>query len=255
MGLTSREKEEVIPGIIDTRIKATIEDTIVNAFQQGGVLAAIVPTIVSAVREAVVASIQAELAKYHEELHQQREEFKDLTTQYNNLKDEHSTLQAKVNNLEQYSRRNCVIISGIPESPGERSTDNAVLSVANDKLRCDPQLTINDIDRSHRLGKPRGDGKPRPIIAKFCSYRSKATIMRAKATTSGRAVLRESGIFVNDNLTKANMSLLKDARSLVKLNLLNQAWSYDGKIFIKTLKDERRLLFASVDLDIYRVSK
>ncbi|CAH1272871.1 Hypp4982 [Branchiostoma lanceolatum] len=133
--------------------------------------------------------------KYHEELHQQREEFKDLTTQYNNLKDEHNTLQAKVDNLEQYSRRNCVIISGIPESPGERSTDNSVLSVANDKLKCDPQLTINDIDRSHRLGKPRGDGKPRPIIAKFCSYRSKATIMRAKATTSGRAVLRENGDF------------------------------------------------------------
>ncbi|KAI8486039.1 hypothetical protein Bbelb_361390 [Branchiostoma belcheri] len=150
-------------------------------------------------------------------------------------KSEFNTLQTKVNNLEQYSRRNCAIISGIPETPGERSTDNPVLSVANDTLKCDPPLNINDIDRSHRLGKPRGDGKPRPIIVKFCSYRSKAALMRAK--TSGRAALKENGIFVNENLTKANMDLLKDARSLVKMKLLNQAWSYDGKIFVKTPQD------------------
>ncbi|XP_019646052.1 PREDICTED: uncharacterized protein LOC109486636 [Branchiostoma belcheri] len=251
MGLTAREKEDVIPGIVDTRIKAIIEDSIVNAFQHGGVLAAIVPSIVSAVREAVVDSIQAELAKHYEEAHQQREELEDLKMKYTNLKSEFNTLQTKVNNLEQYSRRNCVIISGIPETPGERSTDNPVLSVANDTLKCDPPFNINDIDRSHRLGKPRGDGKPRPIIVKFCSYRSKAALMRAK--TSGRAALKENGIFVNENLTKANMDLLKDARSLVKMKLLNQAWSYDGKIFVKTPQDERRVLYTAIDLDAYRV--
>ncbi|KAI8486088.1 hypothetical protein Bbelb_361880 [Branchiostoma belcheri] len=161
----------------------------------------------------------------------------------------------KVNNLEQYSRRNCAIISGIPETPGERSTDSPVLSIANDTLKCDPPLNINDIDRSHRLGKPIGDQRLRPIIVKFCSYRSKAALLRAKTTASGRATLKENGIDVNENLTKANMDLLKDARFLVKMKLLNQAWSYDGKIFVKTPQNERRVLYTSIDLDAYRVPK
>ncbi|KAI8483658.1 hypothetical protein Bbelb_385960 [Branchiostoma belcheri] len=188
MGLTAREKEDVIPGIVDTRIKAIIEDTIANAFQHGGevgVLAAIVPSIVSAVREAVVDSIQAELAKHYEGAHRQREELEDLKTKYTNLKSEFNTLQTKVNNLGQYSRRNCAIISGIPE------------------------------------------------------LKHLAALMRTKTTASGRAALKKNGIF--------------EARSLVKMKLFNQAWSYDGNIFVKTPQDERRVLYTSIDLDAYRV--
>ncbi|KAI8484044.1 hypothetical protein Bbelb_381620 [Branchiostoma belcheri] len=41
-----------------------------------------------------------------------------------------------------------VVIAGIPESPGDQSTDDAVLAVANTKLKCDPPINMQDIDRS-----------------------------------------------------------------------------------------------------------
>ena len=48
-------------------------------------------------------------------------------------------------------------------------TDNAVLSVANEKLGL--SLTRDCIDRSHRLGQAQStsNGKPRPIIVKLTS--------------------------------------------------------------------------------------
>ncbi|KAI8487882.1 hypothetical protein Bbelb_343300 [Branchiostoma belcheri] len=251
MGLTAKERDEVIPGIIDNRIRATIESAITTAFQQGEVLSAIIPTITSAVKDAVTVAVQAELSKLNDQLNLQQKQLQDLTTQVADLQGAYTTLQGKFNDLEQYSRRNCVIVSGIPESPGERGTDEAVLQVTN-KINCDPPLSTHDIDRSHRLGKKREDGKPRPVIVKFCSYRSKAIVMKAKSTADSRAILRKEGIFISENLTMQNRKLLYEARLLVKEKRINQAWTYDGKIFIKTIHDERRSIAKPSDLDAFR---
>ncbi|XP_035662423.1 uncharacterized protein LOC118406476 [Branchiostoma floridae] len=245
MGLTVKEKEEVIPNLIDARIKATIEAALVTALKQSDVLATIVPTIVSAVKESVRSSIQDELKKLQDQLVQQERKCTSLQEAYNNL-------EAKYNDLEQYSRRNCIVISGIPEPPVEEGTDNAVMELVNNKLKCDPPINNQHIDRSHRLGKPRTDGKPRPVIVKFVSYRQKSAVMRAKTKVDARDVLRKDKMYINDNLTKGNMQLLKEARSLVKSNHLNQSWSYDGKIFVKTLNGERQMIFKQADLDIFR---
>ena len=58
-------------------------------------------------------------------------------------------LERKLEDSEQYSRRNCVRIFGIPERKGEK-TDDIVLTIAKEKLGID--IDINDIDRSHRTG-------------------------------------------------------------------------------------------------------
>ena len=49
---------------------------------------------------------------------------------------------------EQYSRRNCLLVHGIPE--GQTDTSDAVLSLCNSQLGLD--LNRGHIDRSHRLG-------------------------------------------------------------------------------------------------------
>ncbi|XP_019639782.1 PREDICTED: uncharacterized protein LOC109481645 [Branchiostoma belcheri] len=255
MGLTNKEKEEIIPNIIDTRIKATIESAIVSVFQQGDVLAAIIPSIVTAVRDAVSSSVKEELAECHKELGRQGEELSNLTEKFTSLQRAHDALQAKVNDLEQYSRRNCVTITGIPEPPGEKSTDDAVLTVVNNTLGCDPPISLQDIDRCHRLGKPRSDGKPRPVIVKLCSYRCKASLMRAKSKPTSKANLSKDNIYINDNLTTGNLQLFKEARLLVKDKRLSQAWTYDGKIFVRSLNGERKMLRVSSDLDPFKSSE
>lgn len=73
-------------------------------------------------------------------------------------------MEEAVDNAEQYSRRNCLHIIGIQE------TDNKVLDdiVINLARSIDVELSLQDIDRSHRLGRPESGGigtrKPRDII-------------------------------------------------------------------------------------------
>ena len=67
------------------------------------------------------------------------------------LQDTNVSLTARVAFLEaqadQYSQRNCLRISGVPET-SDKSTDNIVMSIAND---IDSDIRIHDIDRRHRI--------------------------------------------------------------------------------------------------------
>ena len=60
----------------------------------------------------------------------------------------------KFDNIEQYSRRSCLILTGIKEQKGE-NTDNLVLNALHIHLGI--KLDLYEIDRSHRLGRKRND--------------------------------------------------------------------------------------------------
>ena len=76
-------------------------------------------------------------------------------------------LEHLVDRQEQYSRRNCLLVHGIAETNDE-NTDGLVLKKINEKL--DVEITENEIDRSHRIGRKKDGQKPRPIIAKITRY-------------------------------------------------------------------------------------
>ncbi len=145
---------------------------------------------------------------------------------------ENSELKAKVNLLElklddqeQYSRRNLVRISGIEEHKGE-NTDDLVLDLSR---KIGSNLTLTELDRTHRVGKP-SPNKPRDIIVKFTSYRARQELYLC------RKELKDHGFektFINEDLTAKRSALLFSARSLTKTGHLLGAWSSDGKILIK----------------------
>ena len=84
-------------------------------------------------------------------------------------------LESTVDELEQYSRRNSVRISGIVESEHE-DVSKRVLDLFNHKMGVNTK--IEDIDRMHRVGK-RGD-RPRAVLIKFATYRAREAVFRAK---------------------------------------------------------------------------
>ena len=76
----------------------------------------------------------------------------------NNLKCEVSYLSEKLGKMEegidalqQYSRRNCLILHGIEKTKGE-DTDNIVLEVLNNDI--DSNISKSVLYRSHRIGNP-----------------------------------------------------------------------------------------------------
>ena len=62
--------------------------------------------------------------------------------------------ESKFDDIEQYSRRSCLILTGIKEQKG-KNTDNLVLNVLSTHLGI--KLDLYEIDRSHRLGRKRID--------------------------------------------------------------------------------------------------
>ena len=74
--------------------------------------------------------------------------------------------------------RNCLLVHGIPKEKAE-STDGIVLNAINEYL--EERLTVVDIERTHRLGKPKQNKKtPRPIIIKFVRYNCRRRVFLNK---------------------------------------------------------------------------
>lgn len=69
----------------------------------------------------------------------------ELKTKVEKLESALENAESTLEKAEQYSRRNCLRVSGVPESINE-NTDDYVCDLAR---AIDVDLSINDIDRSH----------------------------------------------------------------------------------------------------------
>lgn len=146
-----------------------------------------------------------------------------ITEELGRMKAGLSRLDERQDDLEQYSRRNCLLLLGVPETDStedEAGTEKAALDVFVKKL--DVSINAGDIERTHRLGT-RKSGRNRPIIIKFWSYKSRAKIFTAKSK------LKDSPLRIAESLTRKRMGLLNAARDRFGVK---RCWTSDGKIFI-----------------------
>ena len=191
----------------------------------------------------------------------------NLSTKVDTLEKENAGLRTKVNAIQskldqavaeleqanQYSRRNCVRVSGLPESPDEL-TDDAILNVAKE-VGC--AISLSDIDRSHRLGKPKlgsqqaSSNKPRDIVVKFISYRARSSFMRSKSKLKDSKFKR---VFINEHLTPLRNDLFYQARQLAKMKVIDSAWTFDGTIKIKNAAGRVIRIETQGDLDMCKRS-
>ena len=165
-----------------------------------------------------------------------------LEKENNSLKSRVASLEKIANQSEQYSRRNSLRISGLRENTGE-NTDDIVTNMAT-AIGCDLQL--DEIDRTHRVGKPDPTRtRHREILVKFVSYRARQKLykMRKNLKDNGYA-----GVFLNEDLTKTRSNVLYEARKVVKADRAKGAWSADGNILIKDFADEVHRLTCLEDL-------
>jgi hypothetical protein len=150
-------------------------------------------------------------------------------------------IKERIEEIEQHSRRNCLKFCGIPES-NEEDCDKIILNVVNKLMLTDVtrKLTPEDIDRTHRVGHPKGGAittkGPRDIIVKFISYRDRARVFASKRNLKTFNANKDNGyqIFVNEALTKRRSDILFAARKLVKERKLDSVWTYDGRIIVKS---------------------
>ena len=115
---------------------------------------------------------------------------KDLKEEVTYLRGKVDYITAEMDRQEQYSRRNCLLIHGLPESKNE-STDLLAMEAIETQMNI--KITDNDIDRTHRIRKPKNNGKPRPVIIKFVRYNDRKKIF------SSKILLKYSGVLITES--------------------------------------------------------
>jgi hypothetical protein len=123
--------------------------------------------------------------------------------------------------LDQYSRRENVRITGIPEGEGtEENLVDKIIQVASSMGVVIDVSSFNDV---HRLGVKR-PGQNRQIIVRFMNRTLKIKFL------SGRKNLKNTdykNVFINEDLTKLRFKLFQMVR---KCEEVKSASTRDGKI-------------------------
>eukprot|EP00794_Sanderia_malayensis_P001405 gene1405-biopygen1156 len=164
------------------------------------------------------------------------EENKELKKQIGNLEREVKIVNNEVNDLEQYGRRDCLEISGIPKKEKENAESLVIKLGEKLGIKCEE----HHIQACHRNG-PREDAA---IICKFLNRKSKELFMQKRRElrniTAKDLDLNEAGnlkIFINESLTKKNKHLFKLTRDRKKEAGWDFTWTKNGVIFARKNKD------------------
>ena len=200
-------------------------------------------------------------AKYEELLEMMKsskEERKTLKDENKLLHDENKILKTTIrsnesslesvtranNDLEQYTRRECAEIRGIPvaATPSEEQTNNIVTNVGK-LLGMD--ITQNDISVGHRMPQSqKHKGKPGPpaIIVEFTRCDVKDNFYHARKqlkdlTTRDLGYSEKNKIYLAESLTERNRILFKDCLKVKKDMEFKFIWTFSGKIFMRKDKD------------------
>lgn len=192
-----------------TNIMDLISSDIAALSQEGKV---IVSTIVKAV-SILSQEKDNEIAKLHDKV--------------SSLQKTVNKLEEQLDDVEQYERRDTLIISG-PALPCEQNLENpASLVVTTIKEHLHINLNQADINIAHRLG-PKRQNKDRPLIVKLLNRSKKSEIMDACVTV-------KPSLYVNESLTPKRRIIFNTIWAIRKKNreIFQQCYTRDGKIFVK----------------------
>ena len=141
-------------------------------------------------------------------------------------------LHEKIDNLQQYSRRNCLVLDGLPVIANESVSDLKVKvkeTVVND-LKIDSTEFDNEFDKTHRIGPVSDNGQNQKVIVRFKSHSFRSKIYRVRKECARR------DIKVRLSLTKRRQNLLNFAQTHLE-NEPNFKFVYadeDGNLKVRT---------------------
>ena len=121
-------------------------------------------------------------------------------------------MELKMDDAEQYSRRACLRVYGIPCQQDETAGD-CVTKVLDLFKEIDVPVTEEHIDRAHRIERKtqEKDGScSQAIIVKFCSWQQRTAVYKARSKLKGK------NTSIQLDLTSRRAKLLSDGKARVK---------------------------------------
>ena len=164
--------------------------------------------LINDLKAEITKEIKSEVAKQHEKLVFQN---KMLQQQGSELRKLNFDNQAKNEELEQYGRRLCLLIDGIPLKNNE-TIEDVLDSVKNVFELAEVNIPDMVVDRAHRIGRIYKDRTSnenyKGIIVRFTTFRHRSMLYRARS--------KLKGVKVGLDLTKSRYDLLNNANNHVK---------------------------------------
>ena len=130
-----------------------------------------------------VEFIAKKFDQYETERKEKEKIINDLQGKVSEISNEIEVLKNSLDRQQQYSRRNCVLIHGIPEQKGE-DMDEQALKIIREELG--ETVEKSDLDRAHRIGAFKEDkSRFRSIIVKFSRYNVREKVFKNKKKLKG----------------------------------------------------------------------
>ncbi|XP_046671014.1 uncharacterized protein LOC124361022 [Homalodisca vitripennis] len=176
------------------------------------------------------------VSKHNEEMAALLELLNKLTVENSELKNRVSMLESRMEDNEQYSRRDTIVIHGVPVEKGEQ-----VLEVVKSVGKA-LDLTIDNsmVSACHRLRSRDGADKPPGIIVKMTRRMDAESLLqrrRVKRNFSthhiGLTASPAQPIYINESLCPGRRRLLNAARDVKREKQYTYLWIRGGKILMR----------------------
>ena len=223
-----------VEGDLDVTFK--IDDVVENAMQHvpgNGANKGLVGDIVKAVVAALLPSLQSLAAQLKQV---------PVAGKVKAAVVEHDR---RLTELEQYSRRDNIVIRGVPEREEAEDTSAIVVEVAKTE---GVEISVGDISTSHRVGRKSQtmQAKPRPIVARFVRRDVRTKILRQKRKLNESESHR--GVYVTEHLAPGRVKLFHAVKNDEKTE---KVWTIDGKVFCTLKGSDRKHTIVGPD-DLFR---
>lgn len=165
---------------------------------------------------------------------------KEMEKNMANITEQMEEIRDKLDNMEQYSRRNSIRIIGLHEKHDEDIREE-ILSIF--KVKMGINLCKNEIDCCFRIGAK--SDKTRPVLVKFVTNKGKNEVYYRKKQLKG------TNIIIREDLTKERNQVVKSA---VETLGAKKVWTKNGLIYvlvknnIKQVSNMKKLLDALKDI-------
>ncbi|KAH9367238.1 hypothetical protein HPB48_000619 [Haemaphysalis longicornis] len=197
-----------------------------------------------------VTDIKRRLSTVEERLNGVAKLAHDVTTVNSVVQESHEqlkTIETKqleqanlvVDELNNRMCRNNLIFKGVPEEPDEKWVDTE--RIINDFVRTNLGFNAGEIERAHRIGRPKAD-QIRPVIVKFLNFKDKTVIVR---NASKLKDLQKPRVWIEEDFSARMQPIKKKLRDFArkernpnekyaviydKLLLGNKCYTFDSSI-------------------------
>lgn len=156
------------------------------------------------------------------------------------LEMENVQLRTKLDEVENLSRLNNVVIHGLPEPNVGKTTASSAKSRSNQSSipeiieLCTARLHLHidepDISFAYRIP---GKGKYRPLVVGLSHRRARDAIYDSRKLLRNMSNSDSPTIYINEHLTRMNSQLYAKARSLVKARKIHSTWTAGGRLTLQ----------------------